>query len=124
MLAPHALSEGRFVILFLLDSADDGLAPNELAAQSGVTRATITGLLDGLERESLIERHTQNDDRRTVRVRLTPKGKRLARKVFVEHGHWIAGLFQNLSARERQQLSGLLAKADKNLTSNTEETAP
>src|SRR5688572_7998896 len=53
LLAPFGLSEGRFVLLFVLDAADDGLAPNALAEQAGVTRATVTGLLDGLERESL-----------------------------------------------------------------------
>ena len=31
LLAPHGLSEGRFVLLFLLDAAPDGLAPNTLA---------------------------------------------------------------------------------------------
>ena len=50
LLAPHSLSEGRFVLLFLLDAAPGGLAPNALAERAGVTRATVTGLLDGLER--------------------------------------------------------------------------
>ncbi|KAA9150109.1 MarR family transcriptional regulator, partial [Delftia sp. BR1] len=53
LLAPHGLSEGRFVLLFLLESASEGLAPNHLAEQAGITRATVTGLLDGLEREAL-----------------------------------------------------------------------
>jgi hypothetical protein len=56
LLAPHGLSEGRFVLLFLLESASEGLAPNHLAEQAGITRATVTGLLDGLEREALAER--------------------------------------------------------------------
>ena len=47
MLAPHGLSEGRFVLLFLLDAAGAGIAPKVLAEQAGVTRATVTGLLDG-----------------------------------------------------------------------------
>ena len=37
LLAPHGLSEGRFVLLFLLDAAADGLAPNTLAEQAGLT---------------------------------------------------------------------------------------
>src|SRR5256885_4071901 len=51
LLAPHGLSEGRFVLLFLLESASEGLAPNHLAEQAGITRATVTGLLDGLRSE-------------------------------------------------------------------------
>ncbi|MEG1455356.1 MAG: MarR family transcriptional regulator, partial [Comamonas sp.] len=46
VLSGYGLSEGRFVLLFLLEAASAGLAPRELAEQAGVTRATVTGLLD------------------------------------------------------------------------------
>lgn len=110
LLAPHGLSEGRFVLLFLLDSAADGLAPNTLAELAGVTRATVTGLLDGLEREALIERHADDRDRRALRIRLTRKGRRVASVVFEQHGRWIASLYGTLSAAERVQLAALLEK--------------
>lgn len=118
LLAPHGLSEGRFVLLFLLDAAADGLAPNTLAEHAGVTRATVTGLLDGLEREELIERHADANDRRALCIRLTRKGKRVAKAVFEQHGRWIASLFGNLSALERKQLSALLDKVAGNLGGN------
>lgn len=116
LLAPHGLSEGRFVLLFLLDAASDGLAPNVLAEQSGVTRATVTGLLDGLEREALIERTADSTDRRALRIHLTRKGRQMAKKLVDQHGRWIAGLFGNLSATERRQLTTLLDKVALNLT--------
>ncbi|WP_418646776.1 MarR family winged helix-turn-helix transcriptional regulator [Thauera butanivorans] len=115
LLAPHGLSEGRFVLLFLLDAASEGLAPNALAEQAGVTRATVTGLLDGLEREALIERRADASDRRALRIRLTRKGKQTAKKVFDQHGRWIAGLFGNLSPSEREQLACLLDKVAENI---------
>lgn len=115
LLAPHGLSEGRFVLLFLLDAASEGMAPNALAEQAGVTRATVTGLLDGLEREALIERQANASDRRALHIRLTRKGKQVAKKVFDQHGRWIANLFGNLSAPERQQLAILLDKVATNL---------
>lgn len=118
LLAPHGLSEGRFVLLFLLNAASEGLAPNVLAEQAGVTRATVTGLLDGLEREALIERHADASDRRALRIRLTRRGKRVAKEVFDQHGRWIAGLFGNLSAPERTQLAVLLDKVAANLSTN------
>lgn len=115
LLTPHGLSEGRFVLLFLLDAAVDGLAPNRLAERAGVTRATVTGLLDGLEREELIARHADANDRRALCVRLTRKGKRVASAVVEKHGLWIGSLFANLSASERKQLAVLLDKVSGNL---------
>ena len=115
LLAPHGLSEGRFVLLFLLDAAPGGLAPNALAERAGVTRATVTGLLDGLEREELIERHADVTDRRALCIRLTRKGKRVAKVTFEQHGRWIASLYGNLSAPERKQLATLLEKVAGNL---------
>ena len=109
-LAPHGLSEGRFVLLFLLDAAPDGLAPNVLAEQAGVTRATVTGLLDGLERTGLIERHADLLDRRSLRIRLTADGQRMATQLVDQHGRWIASLFGHLSEAERTELTRLLDK--------------
>lgn len=124
-LAPHGLSEGRFIMLFLLESSTQGLAPNELATQAGITRATVTGLLDRLERDGLVERVPDAHDRRALRVELTAKGRQLAAQVFTQHGHWIAGLFKHLSPEERSQLSQLLNKAATGLPAcNTAKETP
>jgi len=123
-LAPHGLSESRFVLLCLLDTAKDGLAPNVLADQAGVTRATMTGLLDGLEREGLIERRSDSSDRRALLIVLTHKGKRIAQKVVDQHARWIAGLFSGLSAAERRQLVNLMDKVARKLSLSTEGSEP
>ncbi|MNZ93371.1 Transcriptional repressor MprA [compost metagenome] len=123
-LAVHGLSEGRFVLLFLLDAAGDGLAPSRLAEQAGVTRATVTGLLDGLERDALIERQAQAGDRRALRIRLTDQGRQLAATVVEQHGRWIAGLFGGLTAAECSQLAGLLDKVAVGLAARGDGGAP
>ena len=64
-LAPLGLSEGRFVLLFLLRGADTALSPHQLAERAGVTRATVTGLLDGLEREQLLRLRVPDIDTQT-----------------------------------------------------------
>ena len=115
VLAPHGLSEGRFVLLILLDASTYGLAPNTIAEQAGVTRSTVSGLLDGLEREELIQRHADLNDRRALRVQLTQKGRRTAQAAVAEHGRWMTGLYGNLSRTERQHLSALLEKVAGNL---------
>jgi len=110
LLAPHGLSEGRFILLFLLDAAEQGLPPNLLAERAGVSRATVTGLVDGLEREGLVERRAELADRRSLAVCLTPAGKRLAGRLFAQHAQWIAGLLGDIDAEERRVLSSLLAR--------------
>lgn len=115
LLAPHLLSEGRFVILSLLAGSTDGMAPNALAKQAGVTRATITGLLDGLERDELVKRRADQTDRRALVVVLTEKGSKMAEHVVDQHSRWIAGLFGGLTTSERELLTKLLDKARRGL---------
>lgn len=109
-LAPKRLSEGKFVLLFLLHGQDQGLSPHELAERAGVTRATITGLLDGLERDGFVRRQAGQQDRRKIAVTLTMKGRTAAAKLFKEHTTWIGGLFGGLSIAEQRQLGALLER--------------
>lgn len=109
-LAPLGLSEGRFVLLFLLQGADEALSPHQLAERAGVTRATVTGLLDGLERDALLERHVDPADKRRVNVSLTAAGQALAVELFDQHTQWIRTLFADLSEEERTLLSGMLCR--------------
>ena len=109
-LAPHQLSEGKFVLLFLLRDRPDGLSPHELAERAGVTRATITGLLDGLERDGFLARNAMAEDRRRGAVRLTGQGEEMAATLFQEHTRWIDTLLADLSDDEQRVLSGLLRR--------------
>ncbi len=56
------------------------LGIGELAAAEGVAAPTMTRLVDGLERDGLVGRGPDPDDRRGVLVRATPKGSRVLRR--------------------------------------------
>ena len=75
----HGLSEGRLHVLFTLASAPDHQLPlGELADQLDVTPRNVTGLIDHLERDGLVARVDDPDDRRQTYARLTVAGgKRL-----------------------------------------------
>lgn len=104
-------SQGRFLVMMLLDRyADQPLLPSELAEKIGVTRATITGLLDGLERDALIERRAHSRDRRALTVHLTDKAARWLEAMLPDHYRRIALLMSELDDAERRQLIGLLTK--------------
>jgi DNA-binding MarR family transcriptional regulator len=109
--ARHGTSQGRFIILVLLNrDPDKGLSPSELADMSSVTRATVTGLLDGLESDGLVRRAHTASDRRSHTICLTAKGKRFMNRMLPDHFRRMAGLMGNLSESERRRLMELLSK--------------
>ena len=109
--ARYGLSMGKFTLLMQLLQADEkGLTPSECAERAGVTRATITGLLDGLEREELVKRQPYPDDRRMLSVQLTEKGRNLLSNMLPDHFCRTTGLMAHLTTAEKQTLITLLHK--------------
>ncbi|NOX34389.1 MAG: MarR family transcriptional regulator [Deltaproteobacteria bacterium] len=53
---------------------EDGLKANEVGRRAGLEPSTMTGLLDRMERDGLVERKPDPNDRRANRIHLTKKG--------------------------------------------------
>jgi DNA-binding MarR family transcriptional regulator len=70
----HGLSEGRLGVMFRLYRGG-ACALGDLAGELDTTPRNVTGLVDHLERDGLVERIPDTEDRRSVRARLTPAGK-------------------------------------------------
>lgn len=105
------LSCGRFTILALLNRRpDEGRTPSQIADACGVTRATVSGLLDGLESDGLVQRVRSDSDRRTMQVRLTAEGRRFLDRMLPDHFRRMAQLMAGFGARERSELRRLSAK--------------
>jgi DNA-binding MarR family transcriptional regulator len=110
-LAGHGLSQGRFTVLMLLyRTVDLPQNPCELARKAGVTRATMTGLLDGLEREEFITRKTVAQDRRMLEVALSTKGKKFLDAVMPGYFRLVRKCMAGLSQSEKEQMIALLTK--------------
>ena len=109
--ARYGLSQARFVVLMALRRRPDHAAtPADLADHAAVTRATMTGLIDGLEGDGLVERTSRTDDRRSVDVHLTKKGLQLLEKILPDHYARIGELMGKLTKAEKKQLTVLLGK--------------
>lgn len=108
----HGMSQGRFVVLSLLDrnGATGSLLPSEIADKLNVTRATVTGLLDSLEKDGYIQRRAHPEDRRAISVYLTDDGRKFLEQISPQHYRRIAGLMAHLSEEERSVLIQLLTK--------------
>lgn len=91
LLASHDLSEARLAALLAV-SAEPDLTPGTLAERLEVTRATVTGLIDGLERLALLERVASSGDRRSHTLRNTEAGERLLTELTPIYAEWLARL--------------------------------
>ena len=106
----YGLSGGKFTILMQLYTAKQDIPPSEFAERANVTRATITGLLDGLEREGLVQRKPHPSDRRMLVVHLTDRGRELMQNILPEHFCRTKRLMETLTASEKKNLVKLLKK--------------
>ena len=69
-----------FFIVHYCKRGDDGIKISELSNKMQVTSPTITQLVTGLEESGLVERKMDKEDRRSVKVTLTEKGREVAAK--------------------------------------------
>lgn len=108
------LTPPQYFVLGLLWEKD-GRPFKELAAASHSSRATITGLVDVLERKGLVTREPNPDDRRSLLVKLTKQGRSLKHTTPT-----LDRIFRSccggLEPNEARQLSYLLKKLDDSLT--------
>jgi DNA-binding MarR family transcriptional regulator len=101
-----------FLLGVLLEG--DGVPLKDLAAASRSTRATITGVVDTLERKGLVIREPHPQDRRSLLVKLTKHG-RAVHDSAPETEHAFRSCCTPLERGELEQLSRLLVKLDRNL---------
>ena len=101
----------RFDLMSQLDRVPKGMTLGELSQRLMVSNGNVTGLVDRLFAEGLIDRKPSPHDRRAQIVTLTPEGRRSFRAMARANGDWIGHMFADLSRSEIGTLMRLLAKA-------------
>lgn len=94
----------RFDLMAQLERSPDGLLLGDLSKRMMVSNGNVTGLVDRLAKEGLIERVVVASDRRAVRVRLTRDGHAVFDRMAAEHADWVAELLEGLPAGEVEDL--------------------
>jgi MarR family transcriptional regulator, organic hydroperoxide resistance regulator len=85
---PGDLSQGQVRALFKF-AGDEEITAGELAKRAELSPASMTAMLDALEKAGMVERHRSETDRRQVIVRLTPAGQeRLQERKRAWNEHW------------------------------------
>lgn len=108
-LSKHSLLQGRWWVLILLMREDTKTStPSMLADKAGVARATMTGLIDGLEQSGLVARIFAKDDRRSVLIKLTELGQAKLDVVMPDYYRRLRQCMQALDEEKRMQLREIL----------------
>lgn len=108
-LSRHGLLQGRWWVLILLMREDDRTStPSLLAEKAGVTRATMTGLIDSLVRDGLVARVADAVDRRSILIVLTEAGQAKLDVVMPDYYSRLRRCMAGLSESSRQQLHDML----------------
>jgi len=100
----------RFDLLSQLERYPEGLKMNELSRLLMVTGGNVTGIVDQLVKEDLVERVDDAADRRAWRVRLTRAGDKAFAEMARAHEQWVVTLLSGLSRRDSDALMQLLAR--------------
>jgi DNA-binding MarR family transcriptional regulator len=104
------ISLSRFDYLAQLHRHPEGLRMNTLSRFLMVTGGSVTGLTDELEKEGLVARDDDPEDRRSYVLRLTAPGRKAFERMAHEHEAWVIELFGGLEGAQKRSMYELLGR--------------
>jgi DNA-binding MarR family transcriptional regulator len=107
---PGALTLPQFDVLAQLWRREEGMTPGELTRELLVTAGNVTGIVDRLVRLGLAQRQPVPEDRRAVRVRLTPRGRQLMQRAIPRHQRELGTLLGAVAPGDLLRLRELLGR--------------
>lgn len=111
------LTHGQPKILDYLKD-HNGAVQKEIASSCHIEPASLTSILNGMERKGLIIRKIQDDNRRAFSIFLTEKGKELMERVDFEFQKIDDKCLSGFSEEEKITLNEYLERIYKNLHNN------
>jgi DNA-binding MarR family transcriptional regulator len=105
---PADLARGAFRILVMAYLEPDGVDPSTIAERSSTAPASVSGVLNTLQKRGLVERVTDTNDRRRVRVHLTDAGRRAVEEGTQAQARVHTSLFADLSGEQQEALGASL----------------
>jgi DNA-binding MarR family transcriptional regulator len=110
MRAARGTTLPRFDVMAALYRTGEGLRMSDISGVLRVSNGNVTGIVDRLVADGLVERVAVEGDRRATRVRLTPQGREAFEDMAEEHEVWVDGLLSGLTAAETEAAARLLEK--------------
>ncbi|WP_110045286.1 MarR family transcriptional regulator [Paenibacillus cellulosilyticus] len=111
-LSPFGITESKLDLLLLLKLHEnrEGITPSSLADRLGIRRASVTALLEWLEKRDLIAREQSKLDRRMVYVKITAEGLELLDKTLPTFWSACSTVMSDLDQEETMFLDKILVK--------------
>jgi DNA-binding MarR family transcriptional regulator len=106
------LTGPQLTVIKMLEGIGD-LSLSELSEKIRAQNSTVTGIIDRMEREDLVVRTRSTEDRRVVHIRLTDKGRRIAKEIDVEPMEIFRSALETLTPGETKELMKILTKIAK-----------
>lgn len=88
----------------------EGLTQKELQEALEISSGALSEILQKMEEASLVERKKCCDDKRQVKLALTPVGKGMALRVRAQYIHTLERMFECLNGQEKARLGEILEK--------------
>ena len=101
-------------LLVLRDAGAEGIPLSEIGRNLVVTKANVTGLIDRLEREGLVQRDSHSDRRITL-AKLTEKGIVVLESALPRRQQLLSELLDCLTSEEKAHLIALLTRLRRGL---------
>ncbi len=110
------ISQPQFWALEYLSRKGPSLM-SEIADFLAVSRPAATGLIDRLIIQKLVSRQVGEDDRRSVKVEITAKGKKIVSNIWDQKRRSLEKVFSQISSKDRRQHLEILERVVKVLSS-------
>ncbi|WP_394525693.1 MarR family winged helix-turn-helix transcriptional regulator [Lacrimispora sp. JR3] len=111
------LTSAQFAALEALYHKGD-LTINEIMDSILSTSGNMTVVINNLEKDAMVERHPNPNDKRSCIIAITPKGREKIEEIFPRHLEDLADSFMGLEEEEKEMLVHLLKKIKTRRKSN------
>jgi DNA-binding MarR family transcriptional regulator len=115
------LDRAGAALLHKLYADGESLRVTDLAELLGVDAPTVTRKVQQLERDGLVTRHTDPDDRRATRIQLTSAGRRTLERVLRARREWLDHLLQGWEDSDLSTFASLLGRFSASLAQGMDD---
>jgi len=110
----YPITSPQFIALqWLIEEGN--LTIGELSQKNGLAFSTTTDLVDRMEKNNLVKRIKDENDRRVVRIHVLNKGRNIIKEVIHKRQDFLGDVLENFSPSQVGELSELLKNLQKQM---------